>query len=48
MKDEKSLVGHAVVQRSGSLKNREKVSFRVEEIFYYLFFAILLFAKRFF
>ncbi len=45
MKDEKSLVGHAVVQRSGSLKNREKVSFRVEEIFYYLFFAILLFAK---
>lgn len=45
MKDEKSLAGHVVVQESGSMRKQRKVSFRAEEIFYYHFFAILLFAK---
>ena len=45
MKDEKSLAGHVVAQESGSMRKQRKVSFRAEEIFYYLFFAILLFAK---
>lgn len=45
MKDEKILAGHAVAQGSRSMRKQRKVSFRVEEIFYYLFFAVLLFAK---
>ena len=45
MKGEKSLAGHVMTRESRSMRKQRQVSFRVEEIFYYLFFAILLFAK---
>ena len=45
MKDEKSLAGHVMMRGSRNMRKQSQVSFRAEEIFYYLFFAILLFAK---
>ena len=45
MKYKKSQTGPAVVRKSRRVEEQRKASFYVEEIFYYLFFAILLFAK---
>ena len=45
MKYKKSQTGLAVVRKSRRVEEQRKASFYVEEIFYYLFFAILLFAK---
>ena len=45
MKYGKSLTGSAAARSNRRMGEGRNMSFHVEEIFYYLFFAILLFAK---